>query len=210
MAEKKYSHKQMKKMMKEDEVASFVDKALKWGKENKGLVYGIAIAVIVAVAGYVAITSYTSNKVEKSELAFSKASKIFYYQPKRNETPKYKSKKEQYTKAMEEFKKLETGNYTDSVKLRAQYYEGLCNLNLNNTAEAEKILEKLYGNSPYPLKTTVGLTLANIKANTGEIDNAIKILDALMQQNTYNNPVKDAGKSRKIKRSKRVVKSVNS
>ncbi len=199
MAEKKYSHKQMKKMMKEDEVASFVDKTLKWGKENKGLVYGIVIAVIIAVAAYVAITSYTSNKVEKSELAFSKASKIFYYQPGKNETPKYKSKKEQYIKAMEEFKKLETGNYTDSVKLRAKFYEGLCQLNLNNTPEAEKILEKLYGNSPYPLKTTVGLTLANIKANTGEIDKAIKILDTLMQQNTYNNPVKDYEMFKKAK-----------
>ncbi len=203
MAEKKYSHKQMKKLMKEDEVASFLDKTIKWGKENKTAVYGIVIALFVVIAGYVAITSYTTNKMEKSELAFSKATEIFYYKPKKNEAPKYKNKEEQYKTAMEEFKKLESGNYTDSVKMRAKFYEALCYLNLNNTPDAEKILESLYTKAPYPLKTTVGLTLANIKSNTGELDKAISILETLLKQDTLNNPVKDY---ELLKKSKILVK----
>ncbi len=203
MAEKKYSHKQMKKLMKEDEVATLVDKVIKWGKENKTLVYGIAIAIIAAVAIYVAVNSYTTNKTEKSEFAFSKATEIFYYKPKKNETPKYKNKEEQYKAALKEFKSLEKGNLTESVKLRAKFYEALCNLNLNNTTEAEKILENLFNTAPYPFKTTVGLTLANIKSNTGELDKAINILDTLLKQDTLKNPVKDY---ELLKKSKILVK----
>ncbi|BBB32387.1 hypothetical protein TTHT_0823 [Thermotomaculum hydrothermale] len=203
MAEKKYSHKQMKKLMKEDEVASVVDKVLSWGKENKTLVYGIVIAIFAAIAIYVAVTSYSTNKTEKSELAFSKATEIFYYKPKKNEAPKYKNKEEQYNKALEEFKKLEKENLTKSVKLRAKFYEALCYLNLNNIGEAEKILENLYNSAPYPFKTTVALTLVNVKSNSGELDKAIAILDNLMKQDTFKNPVKDY---ELLKKSKILVK----
>ncbi len=191
MAEKKYSHKQMKKLMKEDEVATFVDRVIKWGQDNKTTVYGVVIALFVAIGLYVAITSYTSSKVEKSELAFSKATEIFYYKPQKNEKPKYKNKEEQFKAALEEFKKLEKGSYTKSVLLRAKFYRALCLLNLNNTVEAEKILEDLFSKAPYPLKTTIGLTLANVKSNTGELDKAINILDTLLKQDTLKNPVKD-------------------
>ncbi len=191
MAQKKYSHKQMKKLMKEDEMATLVDRVIKWSKENTKLVVGISIGVIVLILVYVALTSYTSNKIEKSEYALSKAYKIFYYKPSPGKPSKYKNEKERYEKALEKFKEIAKGNFTDSVKSRAKFYEALCYLNLNNEPEAEKILEKLYNNSDYPFKTIVGITLANIKANTGEIKKAIDILDTLLKQGTFKNPVKD-------------------
>ena len=191
MSEKKYSHKQMKKLMKEDEVATFADKTIKWMKENKTTVWGGVIVLILAVAVYVASNSYISNKTEKSETAFSKASKIFYYAPKKGEQPKYKDKNEQYQKALEEFKKIAEGSYTSSVKLRAKYFEALCYLNLNNVPEAEKLLKSLLNESDYPLKTPVSLCYARILVNSGELDKAVSILDNLLKQDTYKNPVKD-------------------
>ncbi len=203
MAEKKYTHKQMKKLMKEDEVATIVDKTIKWVKDHKTTVYGIIIAIFAAVAIYVAVSSYSNKKMEQSELAFSKATEIFYYKPEKGKPSQYKSQKEQYEKALEEFKKIASGDYTKSVKLRANYYEAVCYLNLNNPAEAEKTLEKLFNQADYPFKTVVGLTLANVKSNTGEIEKAIEILDTLLKQDIIKNPAKDY---ELLKKSKFLVK----
>jgi len=203
VAQKKYSHKQMKKLMKEDEVATFVDRTIKWGKENKAKVYGIVIALFVSIAAYIAITSYTSNKIEKSELAFSKATEIFYYKPKRGETSKYKTKKEQYEAALKSFKEIDKGNFTESVKLRAKYYVGVCYLNLNNPGEAEKVFKEVFDKANYPLKTPVGIALTNVMVNTGELGKAIEIVDELLKQDTIKNPVKDY---ELLKKSKILVK----
>jgi len=203
VAEKKYTHKQMKKLMKEDEVATIVDKTIKWAKDNKTTVYGIIIAVLAAITIYVGVNSYTTKKTEKSELALSKATEIFYYKAEKGKQPKFASKKEQYEKALEEFKKIAAGDYTKSVKFRAKYYQAICYLNLNNPAEAEKTLEELFNEANYPFKSVVGLTLANVKSNTGEIEKAIEILDTLLKQDIIKNPAKDY---ELLKKSKFLVK----
>jgi len=187
VAEKKYSHKQMKQMMKEDEFASSIDKALHWIKQNRGLVIGAAVALFAATAVYVIGNSYTAGKQDRSEKALAKALEIIYYMPPQGETSKYESREAQMNAALTELDHVMETSPTASVMERAQFYRADVNLKLENEDKGMEDLKQLYESTDGLFHVIVSIKYAGVLENRGNLEEAISVLGSLDDM-----PVKDA------------------
>lgn len=176
----KYSHKKMKRMMKEDEFASSMDKLLKWVQENRGLVIGAAIVLFAAVAVYVIGTSYMENKRNKSERAIADALEIIYYQPRQGQESRYATPEEQFDAAMAELDHVMDMGPTDSVADRVAYYRTELYLKMDQEDQAIEELKTLMEETEPPFKVLVAIKYAGVLENRGELENAVAVLDQVL------------------------------
>ncbi len=182
----KYSHKKMKRMMKEDDFASGMDKLLKWVRANRGLVIAAAVVLFLAVTVYVVGSSYIQGKQNKSERALAGALEIIYYQPAQGETPKYESPEKQHEAALAELDHVMDLGPTESVAERVRYYRADIYLQMNEEDKAIEQLDQLMKEAALPFKVLVAIKYAGVLENRGELDKAVSELDEVL-----NVPMKD-------------------
>ncbi len=187
MAQKKYSHKRMKQMMKEDEFASSVDKGISWIKENRSLVI-IAAAVLIVVTGvYVFTNSFVDSKRDRSEQALAKAIDIVYYEPAPGETSRYENKEAQLNAALTELDHVMDSSPTASVAERAQYYRSDIHMQMDKADLALEDLRQLNESSTGVFNVLVAIKYAGLLEERGELQQAVDVLSKLEDM-----PLKDA------------------
>jgi len=177
LANKKYSKKQLKHMMKEDEFASSIDKAVHWIQHNRGMVIAGVVALFAVISVYVIATSYSAATRNRSENALAQAMEILYYQPKQGETPKYADKKAQLEAALKELDHVLSLNPTDAVAQRARYYRADVFMKLKQDAKATEELAALFADTKPPFKTLVALKYAGLLKAHGDRETALQVLD---------------------------------
>lgn len=179
MAQKKYSHKRMKQMMKEDEFASSVDKGIHWIKENQTLVI-IAATVLIAVTGaYVFTNSFVDNKRDRSEQALAKAIEIVYFEPVAGEASPYETKEAQLNAALTELDHVMDSSPTASVAERAQYYRSDIHMQMDKADLALEDLRQLNETSSGVFKVIVAIKYAGLLEERGELQQAVDVLNKL-------------------------------
>ncbi len=191
MAQKKYSHRRMKKMMKEDEFASTIDKLLNWIKPHKTVAISGLVALFVIVGIYVIATSYISNRQDSSEKIMSEALDVYYYQPVKGEKPKYESPGAQQEAALKALQHVLDQKPTKSVAQRARFYMAADYVKLHRVDKALKILSELFAEADYPFKALVGVKYAALLKDQGKLDDALKIYNELAEKDISADTVKD-------------------
>jgi len=191
VAQKKYSHRKMKKMMREDEFASTIDKVINGIKPHKTIAVSGVVLLFVVVGIYVIATSYTHNRQDSSEKMMSKALEIYYYQPAKGETPKYETPRAQQEAALKEFEHVIDEKPTRSVAKRARFYMAADYIKLNQLDKAIETLSALFAESDYPFKALVGVKYAALLQNQNKLEDALKVYDQMADKDISQNTIKD-------------------
>ncbi len=191
MAQKKYSHRRMKKMMKEDEFASTIDKLLNWMKPHKTIVISGLIGLFVVVGIYVIASSYIHSRENSSEKMLADALEVYYYQPEEGETPKYESPVAQQKAALKKLQQVIENKPTKSVKQRARFYMAADYVKLHETDKAVKILADLFEGADYPFKALAGIKYAALLKEQGKLKDALKVYDTLAGADIAEDTIKD-------------------
>ncbi|NOY22958.1 MAG: tetratricopeptide repeat protein [Acidobacteria bacterium] len=191
MAQKKYSHRRMKKMMKEDEFASTIDKVINWMKPHKITVISGMVLLFVVVGIYVVAMSYTHNRQDSSEKMMANALEIYYYQPEKGETPKYETPLAQRKAALKEFQHVIDEKPTSSVAQRASFYMATSYVKLNQLDKAIETLSGLFAKADYPFKALVGIKYAALLENNGKLKDALEVYNELAEKDISQDTIKD-------------------
>ncbi len=191
MAQKKYSHRRMKKMMKEDEFASTIDKVIIWMKPHKTAVISGLVLLFVVVGIYVIATSYTHSRQDSSEKMLSNALDIYYYQPAKGETPKYETPRAQQEAALKEFQHVIDEKPTSSVAKRTRFYMASDYVKLHQIDKALEMLSNLFADADYPFKALVGAKYASLLEEQGKPEEALKIYNQLAEKDISQDTIKD-------------------
>jgi len=191
VAQKKYSHRRMKKMMKEDEFASTIDKVINWMKPHKKTVISGLVLLFAVVGVYVIANSYTHNRQDSSERMMSKALELYYYHPAKGETPKYETPKAQREAALKEFQHVLNEKPVRSVALRARFYMAADYIKLNQMDKALETLSSLFADADYPFKALVGIKYAALLQNQGKQEEALKVYNEMAGKDISMNTIKD-------------------
>jgi predicted negative regulator of RcsB-dependent stress response len=191
VAQKKYSHRRMKKMMREDEFASTIDKVINWIKPHKTVAVSGVVLLFVVVGIYVIATSYTHNRQDSSEKMMSNALDIYYYQPAKGETPKYETPRAQQEAALKEFEHVIDEKPTNSVAERARFYMAADYVKLNQFDKAIETLSALFAEADYPFKALVGVKYAALLQDQNKLEDALKIYDQMADKDISQNTIKD-------------------
>ncbi|MCK5879487.1 MAG: tetratricopeptide repeat protein [Holophagae bacterium] len=191
MAQKKYSHRRMKKMMKEDEFVSTIDTVINWMKPHKSLVVAGLVALFAVVGIYVIAMSYINNREDSSEKVLASALEIYYYQPAEGKAPDFESPQAQGEAALKKFQEVLDEKPTSSVADRARFYIALDYVKLNQLDKAVETLSRLFVEADYPLKALVGIKYAALLEEQGKPDEALKLYDEMAEEDISKDTIKD-------------------
>jgi len=181
----------MKKMMKEDEFASTIDKLLNWMKPHKAIVISGLIGLFLVVGIYVIASSYIHSRENSSEKMLADALEVYYYQPVKGETPKYETPAAQQEAALKKLQQVIDGKPTESVEQRARFYMAADYVKLHKIDKAVKILANLFEEADYPFKPLVGIKYAALLKEQGKLKDALKVYNTLSGVDISKDTIKD-------------------
>jgi predicted negative regulator of RcsB-dependent stress response len=178
---------QTRHQLKQDQFSARASEAVDWTVEHRDkLIYaGIAAAAIVAVA--LGIWLYLRQQNEAAGAALGKALQVYNApilpagQAPAPDVTSFASAQERAKAAKAEFQKAAAyhGNSADM----ARYFIGLCDIDLGNTADAEKELQASTS-GPADVASLAKMGLASLYRRTGKDAEAVKIYKDLMDHPT--------------------------
>lgn len=180
---------QTRHQLKQDRFAATAGEAVSWTVEHREkLIYaGIALAVILAIVlgGW----WYTQKQNEAGNVALGEAlatynAPIAAGTPPAGETKQFASNSDRAKAAKDEFKNVaDRYGHTASGDM-AKYFVGLCDIDLNNTAEAERELKDVAGTRNADISSLGKMALATLYRKEGKDQDAINLYKQLADKPT--------------------------
>ena len=148
--------KELKREIKEDEFASWLEKVIIWGASHRDeLRIGVGV-VVVLLAAFGALTYFQSHRTAEAERAFRDALDAFEA-PVASEIPTgadrpagqvFATAEDKYKTAAAGFEGVTRRYGSSHIATRAKYYAALARIELEQYAEAEKALRELVAPGP--------------------------------------------------------------
>lgn len=176
---------QTRHRLKQDQFAAGANDAIDWTVEHRDKITYIAIAAIVVLVLGIAAWWYMQRQDEAAGLALGHAITTYSTplatagQPVPPGTPSFATTQERAKAAKAEFKSIaDKYGRTNSGEL-AKYFLGLTDMDLNNTADAERELKDVAGTRNADTSSLAKMALASLYRGTGKDQDAIKLYKEL-------------------------------
>lgn len=181
---------QTRHQLKQDRFATTASEAVSWTVEHRDkLTYaGIAVAVIVAIAlgGW----WYTQRQNEAGNIALGEALATYNAPlvaagtPPSGQTKSFASNADRAKAAKDEFKNVADHYGRTAAGEMAKYFVGLCDVDLNNNADAERELKDVAGASNADVASLAKMALASLYRKEGKDQDAINLYKQLADKPT--------------------------
>lgn len=181
---------QTRHQLKQDRFAATATEAVSWTVEHREkLIYGgIAVAVVAAIL--IGGWWYTQRQNEAGSAALGEALSVYNApivaagQPPTPEVKTFTSNADRAKAAKAEFKNVaDRYGHTASGEM-AKYFVGLCDMDLNNNAEAERELKDVSGDRNADVSSLAKMALAALYRKEGKNQDAINIYKQLADKPT--------------------------
>ena len=189
---------QTRHALKQDKFVETTASGIDWLQENRGIVIKLGAVVVVVIALIVTGVIVYNNRSEQAEVAFGKAIDIYntpLRQPGQPPIPNDTS----YATAAERAKAanplfVEVADHYGWFKAgaNAEYFAGLTYIDLNQTASAEKELQKAGGSHDTALAALAKMALAGLYRQTGRQSQAADIYNQIIKSPTLTVPASSA------------------
>lgn len=176
MARSKMSRHELKE---QDEITTSLQRVTELAyARKKEVLAGVAIiaVLVLAVIGW---NLYSSNRNAIAQSQLSVAINTF------NDTANIKSDKDRYQKAMVEAQKTLDSYRSLPAGVIAQYYIGLCQEGLGDTAKAVQTLQEVIQRGDASIKGVAQFALGGIHKKHGETAKAIEVYKQLYDSGGY-------------------------
>lgn len=181
---------QTRHQLKQDRFAATASEAVSWTVEHREkLIYGaIALAVVLAIV--VGGWWYTQHQNEAGNVALGEALATYNAPivaagtPPTPETKAFTSNADRAKAAKDEFKNVADHYGHTAAGKMAKYFVGLCDMDLNNTADAERELKDAAGSSNADISSLAKMALASLYRKEGKDQDAINIYKQLADKPT--------------------------
>lgn len=182
--------KNLKKQIKTDELATGVGKAYAWfGTKREELKVTLLVLAVLGV-GAAALGYFKVNRDREAQAALGAALETFRApvtsetSPNPQSTPPpnaFATSAEKYQKALEAFSGVENRYGSHAAGVRARYYRGLCEIELDKPAEAQKTLEQVAASRNGIDAAMARLALAGLHRRQGQMDKAVETYGQLAE-----------------------------
>ena len=175
--------RELKREIKQDEFASWLERAIAWGDAHRDEVrIGVGVTVVL-VAAFGALAYFQSHRAREADRAFRDARTAFEA-PVASELPSeaerpagqvFATAEDKYKTAAAAFEGVARRYESSAVGARAGYYAALARIELGQYAEAEKALRELQGRGDDELVSDLSrVALGNLYRRSGETDRALE------------------------------------
>jgi tetratricopeptide (TPR) repeat protein len=189
--------KELKREIKEDEFASWVEKVIVWGSEHRDeLRIGIGVAAVL-LAAFGAIAYFQSHRAAEADRAFRDALEAFEA-PVASEIPEgadrpagqvFATAEDKYKTAAAAFEGVNRRFGSTEVGTRAKYYGALARIELEQYAEAEKALQEIVATGSDELVPDLAqVALGGLYRKSGETDRAVEAYRSVASNATTSVP----------------------
>jgi tetratricopeptide (TPR) repeat protein len=189
---------QTRHALKQDKFVETTASGIDWLQENRGSVIKIAAVVVVAVALIVTGVFVYNNRSDQAEIAFGKAIDI-YNTPLRQPGQPVLPNDTSYATTADRAKAanplfVDVANRYGWFKsgANAEYFAGLTYLDLNQTASAEKELQKASDSHDKALASLSKMALAGLYRQTGRQSQAVDLYNQIIKNPTLTVPASAA------------------
>ena len=175
--------KELKRDMKQDEFASWMEKLIAWGDGHRDeLRIGVGVTVVL-LAAFGALAYFQSHRAQEADRAFRDALAAFEAPVAAELAPDadrpvgqvFATAEDKYKTAAAAFEGVERRYGSSEVGPRARYYAALSRIELGQYAEAEKSLRELQGLGSEELVSGLArVALAGLYRRSGETDRAVE------------------------------------
>ena len=140
--------KELKRQIKEDEFISGIGRAWRWSSEHRRELRSVALAVLAVAAIGIGLSWYQSSRDAAARDAWAEALRTFHA-PLESDLgadaappsgPVFATPAERARKAMAAFDGFARRFSRHELALRAEYYSGLCHIQLGELDQAEPLL----------------------------------------------------------------------
>jgi len=175
--------RELRREIKQDEFASWLEKVIGWGTEHRDEVrIGVGVAVVL-LAAFGALAYFHGHRTREADRAYQEALATFHA-PVSTELPAgadrpggqvFATAEDKYKTAAAAFEGVDRRYGSTDVGRRARYYAALSRIELGQYAEAEKTLRGLQGEGDDGLIPDLSrMALAGLYRRSGETDRAVE------------------------------------
>ncbi len=189
---------QTRHALKQDKFVETTATSIDWLQMHRGNVIKIGAVVLVAIALIVTGSIVYNNRSEQAEVAFGKAMDI-YNAPLRQPGQPVAPNDNSYATAADRAKAanplfVDVADHYGWFKsgANAEYFAGLTYLDLNQTASAEKELQKAADSHDTGLAALAKMALAGLYRQTGRDSQAVDIYNQVIKNPTATVPASSA------------------
>ena len=185
--------RELKRQIKQDEFRTGLERASTWIRAHAREVQMTAAAIVVLIAAGLLVQNFRERQDADNEAAFARALETFQA-PVAGEAPvaapssgaSYATREEKYRKALAEFQALEK-SASGEVRQRARYYAALSQIELGDTASAEKTLSELAGRKDNDdlVPSLARLALAGLHRRNGQPEKAIEAYRRMLEDGSF-------------------------
>lgn len=189
---------QTRHAMKHDALVDNAQSAVAWLEEHRSqaiLFVGVLVAVLVIGIGSVLIYQH---RQEQASVAFGAAMDIYSAPIAQAGTPAqpgvrtYASSSARAQAANAKFEQVAKSYGSTDAGKNALYFSGLCNMEMGQTAAAEKILNKVARDRDKNLAALANLALVNLDQQAGKVPDATNLLNKMIAHPTATVPASEA------------------
>ncbi len=189
---------QTRHALKQDKFVETTASGIDWLQSHRSNVIKLAALVVVVVALVITGSVIYNSRSEQAQIAFGKAIDI-YNTPLRQPGQPVAPNDDTYATAAERAKAanplfVQVADHYGWLKAgdNAQYFAGLTYLDLNQTASAEKELQKAAGSSDKGLAALAKMALAGLYRQTGRDSQAVDLYNQVIKNPTLTVPAASA------------------
>ncbi len=176
--------------LKQNSFAEATKDSMSWAVEHQKNLTIAGVAVVVVAALVFGTWFYIQNREQHANLELGAALRVYEAplipagMPKQGDTLSFETAQQRAKAANGDFTRIaDKYSFTASGKL-ARYFEGITLIDLNNSAEAEKILRDVSSSGKPDLAALAKLALASLYRNGNRDEDAIKIYKDLIDHPT--------------------------
>jgi tetratricopeptide (TPR) repeat protein len=189
---------QTRHALKQDKFVETTALSIDWLQENRSNVIKIGSLALVVIALIVTGAIVYNNRSEQAEIAFGKAMDI-YNSPLRQPGQPALPNDNSYATAADRARAanplfVQVADHYGWLKAgaNAEYFAGLTYLDLNQTASAEKELQKADGSHDKNLAALAKMALAGLYRQTGRDGQAVDLYNQVIKDPTVTVPASSA------------------
>jgi hypothetical protein len=188
--------KELKDQIKQDELASGLERALAWTNAHRDELRIGAGVVVVLLAAAGAFGYFQASRAREADRAFREALTTFEAPVTTDLAPGadrpsgqvFATAEDKYKTSAAAFEGVERRFGSSTTGLRAKYYAALSRQELGQYAEAEKALKEIQSRGGGLEAELARVALAGLYRRTGQVDKAVEAYRGLATNPTANMP----------------------